>query len=302
MYQPISVCIRARNEERAIAGSLSSILEKPQYGGEIEVIVCANGCEDRTEEIVQEFAQRHSNLRLISTESYGLPHTWNTLRGEASHNLIVFMDSDVVAEELALTYLQLRMSISDYLLVGASHVKYTSDCDPLTRLLSSPSGNAGCISGGLYLMDRVRFSTHMSDLGYDEMPDNLLGDDIWLSLVAGKENWCVDPNAKFLHRPYHWSEHLKMSMRRERIFRQLREEYPKLLNSERAESQLERIRRQYGKLKKVEKVGLKLKHLVGFGLVRLINLEAKRRVSREEPPPGLKGFETASKSRELIKI
>jgi hypothetical protein len=94
----VSVLIPARNEERAIAASLSSLLAS--RGVEIEILVLDDSSTDRTAEIVLGFAARDPRVRLEPSPS--LPAGWNgkqhacyALAGLARSNVVCFLDADV---------------------------------------------------------------------------------------------------------------------------------------------------------------------------------------------------------------
>jgi hypothetical protein len=94
----ISVLIPARNEERVIAASLSSLLAS--RGVAIEIIVLDDGSTDRTAEIVREIALKDARVRLRSSPR--LPGGWNgkqhachALAKAARSNILCFLDADV---------------------------------------------------------------------------------------------------------------------------------------------------------------------------------------------------------------
>ena len=94
----VSVLIPARNEERAIAASLDSLLAS--RGVAIEIIVLDDASTDRTAEIVLGFAARDRRVRLEYAPS--LPAGWNgkqhacyALAGMAHSGILCFLDADV---------------------------------------------------------------------------------------------------------------------------------------------------------------------------------------------------------------
>jgi hypothetical protein len=96
--ETISVLIPARNEERTIGASLSSLLASRGVG--IEIVVLDDGSTDRTADIVREFAARDPRVRLHS--SISLPGGWNgkqhacyVLAAEARSEILCFLDADV---------------------------------------------------------------------------------------------------------------------------------------------------------------------------------------------------------------
>ncbi len=94
----VSVLIPARNEERVIAASLTSLLAS--RGVQIEIIVLDDGSTDRTAEIVVSFAARDPRVRLESSPP--LPSGWNgkqhachALAAKARSSILCFLDADV---------------------------------------------------------------------------------------------------------------------------------------------------------------------------------------------------------------
>ena len=106
--QTVSVLIPARDEERVLAASLSSLLASRGVG--LEIIVLDDGSTDRTAEIVLEFAARDPRVRLESAPP--LPRGWNgkqhacrTLATMASSDILCFLDADVRLAPEALAYM-----------------------------------------------------------------------------------------------------------------------------------------------------------------------------------------------------
>ncbi len=94
----VSILIPARDEAASIAAAIEAALAT--RGAEIEVVVRDDQSSDRTPEIVLEYAQRDSRVRLISGD--GLPAGWcgkqwacQSLADNARYDLLVFQDADV---------------------------------------------------------------------------------------------------------------------------------------------------------------------------------------------------------------
>jgi hypothetical protein len=114
----VSVLIPARNEERVIAASLTSLLAS--RGVEIEVVVLDDASTDRTAEIVRSFAENDTRVRLRTAAP--LPRGWNgkqyacfALAAAARSDILCFLDADVrlAPEALASMTAFLRRSGSD---------------------------------------------------------------------------------------------------------------------------------------------------------------------------------------------
>ena len=96
--ETVSVLIPARNEERVIAESLSSLLAS--RGIVIEIVVLDDGSTDRTAAIVREFAARDARVRLESAPPLpvgwnGKQHACHALAELARYPVLCFIDADV---------------------------------------------------------------------------------------------------------------------------------------------------------------------------------------------------------------
>jgi glycosyltransferase involved in cell wall biosynthesis len=72
-YKILPVAIMAHNEEKVIQNAMESVLEqKTPVGYSVKAVVVANGCNDRTEEIVKEFEKKYPNkVILVSIKEKG---------------------------------------------------------------------------------------------------------------------------------------------------------------------------------------------------------------------------------------
>jgi glycosyltransferase involved in cell wall biosynthesis len=106
--QGLSVLIPARNEEASIQEALASILRSNHP--EFEIVVMDDASEDRTAEVVRQFAATDPRVRLV--QSTELPVGWNGkqyacwgLASHAHYGLLLFLDADVRLARDALTRL-----------------------------------------------------------------------------------------------------------------------------------------------------------------------------------------------------
>ncbi|MCW5551976.1 MAG: glycosyltransferase [Verrucomicrobiae bacterium] len=109
----VSVLIPARNEEKNIRATLQSVLANRDV--EFEVIVLNDHSTDRTVEMVREFAEQDSRVRLESAPPLpfgwcGKQHACHVLAQHAGHPLLVFMDADVRLAPDALARMALFMA------------------------------------------------------------------------------------------------------------------------------------------------------------------------------------------------
>lgn len=88
----VSVVVPAYNVERYVAQCLDSILSQDGVG--MEIIVVNDGSTDATGEIVEGYARRHNNIKVIITANGGLAQARNVGIGAASGEWLAFVDSD----------------------------------------------------------------------------------------------------------------------------------------------------------------------------------------------------------------
>jgi len=93
------VMVLAHNEERHIGACLDSIYES-EPGRAFDVFVMANGCTDRTEEIVRRYAETRPGIHLVSIALGDKCNAWNVFihetmpRHAPSRAIYFFMDGD----------------------------------------------------------------------------------------------------------------------------------------------------------------------------------------------------------------
>jgi len=92
----VTVGIPTCNGASHIEYALNSVLDQQLPDStEMEVIVCANGCTDGTESVVESFASRNGGVELISIEERGKSLAKNSIRGRAKSDVIVYVDDDI---------------------------------------------------------------------------------------------------------------------------------------------------------------------------------------------------------------
>jgi glycosyltransferase involved in cell wall biosynthesis len=93
------VMVLAHNEERHIGRCLESIFAADP-GAPLQVYVMANGCSDRTEDIVRQHAARDPRVHLVSIKLGDKCNAWNVFIHEtvpaecAGNDIYFFMDGD----------------------------------------------------------------------------------------------------------------------------------------------------------------------------------------------------------------
>jgi glycosyltransferase involved in cell wall biosynthesis len=299
---PVSVCISAYNEAPAIEGVLRSVALQ-DYAGEIEVLVCANGCTDGTEAVVAEFAKTHP-VRLIATEARGKPVAWNLLVEAARHDLLVFADADVRLDAGAVRALADRLVADRAIIaVGGLTVPDLRGCDLLTRVVSPPPLGHGCLVGRLYAMRRPEMREALAARGIGGMPLGVIHDDVWITLAVGRGRWATEPRALVHFRPCHWSERLAIERRAVRGERQMAREYAPQLENPRDEmlflneTHAQRWARRRERWRRARGVAGHAGVIVNFLVARAVRLIASWQVRLESPRPLSQAYEQSAFSR-----
>lgn len=94
MSKKISIIIPAHNEENYIRRTLHSI--KNQTYQDYETIIVANGCSDRTEEIVKK--RENNKFKLFSLPQANVSIARNYGAGQAQGEILLFLDADTTLE------------------------------------------------------------------------------------------------------------------------------------------------------------------------------------------------------------
>lgn len=91
------VCILAYNEQSHIARTIHAVLNGNE-DVDFDIIVYANGCTDRTADLVRELSDSIPNLRLRELDRASKPNAWNTAFAENTNPILLFSDGDVIPE------------------------------------------------------------------------------------------------------------------------------------------------------------------------------------------------------------
>jgi len=99
----ITIIIPAHNEEKVIGQKLETLLQTNFPLAQIELFIGADNCQDETCSIVRSFEGKFPHLKLFEfSERQGKINVVNKLVQEASNELIVMTDANVLFEEATL--------------------------------------------------------------------------------------------------------------------------------------------------------------------------------------------------------
>lgn len=117
----ISVVIPVYNAEKYLARCLDSIFTQ---SGPFEVIAVNDGSTDKSLQILQEYAKKHSNMRVIDQKNQGISGARNTGMKAAKNKYIMFIDCDdwLEPEVFSLIRKKVKEDNPDILLTGYNDV------------------------------------------------------------------------------------------------------------------------------------------------------------------------------------
>jgi len=193
----VSIGICAYNEVTNIGNLLDSLLSQPFFHHQelIEIIVVCSGCTDGTDDIVREFHEKDSRVRLLFQRSrQGKAMAQNIILREAKGDVIVFLSAD--------TY-PAKGSIA--VLVNTIGGK-VAGADSRVLLLNEPYGLANFISRFtwklhnctmMYENERGRLAHLAGDMFairrgiVDEIPPYVINDDAYMGMVVRSKGYRI---------------------------------------------------------------------------------------------------------------
>ncbi len=192
----VSIIIPARNEEKTIArGVRHALRQRLAEGVGKEILVVANGCTDRTPQIVRQIALSHPQVRLVELKTASKSSAWNAGVRFAKGGTLVFMDADVMPAGGAINALKKAVAQGARVAVGRRlHVaedgtsRIMRKLEGIDKKLGLPQG----LWGMLYALRRE------DALNLSPMPPHVTMDDYWLDQKIGG-TYAIVPSAKFKH-------------------------------------------------------------------------------------------------------
>lgn len=302
MEKALSICLPVYNEERCIGRTLESALDQT-FDGKKEILVGANGCTDRTAKIVRNYSSKYPEVKLLEIAEKGKPNTWNILRSQAKNNFILFGDGDVYFDKQTFERLYDALSTGDKIAYGAKNIPFFNTSNPLVKILKSTDDTPqGCLYGRLYGIDNKRVQERLNVHGYTEMPEDLVLEDLWLSLVIGKSNWEIEEEAKVYFIPYAMKESLKMFKRQARGVAQIRENYGELFRQMSAEENPLSITNKIKRFTEVKGIDKKVSAVLRFLAYKTMLIYAECATRGEKLSNPLDGWETSEHSKQPIEL
>jgi len=196
----VSICVPAHNEGPRIGRLLTRLAELPASLC-TEVLVCANGCSDDTEQQVTCFAEEDPRVVLLRSPP-GKIRAWNHLVRRCATPVAVFMDADVSPQRGSVE--RLVEALDRPGAIAASGVPLPAAGPELReRLLGLLELSLGYdyLYGGLYALRLAPLTAVMQrhglggEDGAPSLPDEIIADDLILDCLLGAEELVVCPEA-----------------------------------------------------------------------------------------------------------
>lgn len=115
----VGIIIPAHNEERALEGSLRALAAQ-DYGGDVEVVVAANGCTDGTAGVARASASWMPAGWTVTVIEQAKAEKWGALNAadaEVESPVRVYLDADIVLDPSAIGELVAALDVSGPYLV-----------------------------------------------------------------------------------------------------------------------------------------------------------------------------------------
>jgi glycosyltransferase involved in cell wall biosynthesis len=90
MVMSVSVIIPAYNEEAGIGRVLDTLVNAPDFGPDIEVIVAPNGCRDRTADVARQYG-----VRVVEIQTASKTAALNAADAVATYPSRIYLDADI---------------------------------------------------------------------------------------------------------------------------------------------------------------------------------------------------------------
>ena len=170
----ISFLIPAHNEEKIIAKTLDNLLSIPHK--EIEIILGLDGCTDKTEKIVKQYAEKSKKIKYFSLNlREGKPTVIDFIIKKASGDIIIINDADWLFTVKSKFALQKLLSIFKDKKVGGIAEPFPVEWDKENLKKSNFTYKMVAYSSYFWLLyQKERLASKKGDLWYASQPTMFL--------------------------------------------------------------------------------------------------------------------------------
>ena len=184
-----AIAVFAHNEEQDIVNALESVRNSASIA-QVHAYVLINGCTDRTESVVENYAQRNEWVTPISIELGDKANAWNLFVYQVAgdYDAYFFADGDVEIEPHALNALYEELMGSPGANAAAAVPCSGRHRDQMTTYVTE----SRLILGNLYALRR-EFIQRVRKAG-TRIPVGMIGDD---GIITSLVKWDLDPTGEF---------------------------------------------------------------------------------------------------------
>jgi poly-beta-1,6-N-acetyl-D-glucosamine synthase len=197
----VTLFIAAYNEEKVIGEKLDNAIHLNYPKGKFEVIVVSDDSSDRTNEIVESYANKYSNVRLnVVKGRQGKTAALNKSVELANGEVLVFSDANSMYEKDALLHLvqhfcddsvggvcgELLLLNSTNSSIGESEGAYWK-YEKLLKQLETKTGTSIVANGSIYAIRKLLFKPMNPNVG-DDMQNPLI-------IIHQGKRFVYEPNA-----------------------------------------------------------------------------------------------------------
>jgi hypothetical protein len=246
-------------------------------------------------------------ITLYSLRTRGKPAAWNKLFENSMTEFVCFADADIIAEPDSVRLLVEKLIARPTITAVAARPRAIRVAGFNIRTLLAPPDRAiRGLNGRLYCTRKSSLRRIFQENGIDGMPEAIISEDAWLTLIACPFDWVEEPKAAVNYIPPTLPDLFRLMRRQTRGALQLQRRGPivndLILNDGRpAPRRLPLLRPLLWLTREAAGDGLMptFRLIVGFVGRKVIHVAALICVALERPRRGLDGWEIANSTKEL---
>ncbi len=192
--------ICAYNEEKNIGKLLNNVLFEQALPFDSEVLVVCSGCTDNTVNLVQEFVEKDSRLRVhIEEKRNGKASAINYILSHATGDVIVFISADTLPKKGSFSRLMAKVQMSNVGIVCGNPLPVNPPTSLVGRIVHLLWSFHGHVFEQLNDSGLARHATELFCIRkgiVDRIPDETVNDDAYLAVETKKKGWLIKFDAQ----------------------------------------------------------------------------------------------------------
>lgn len=130
----LSIIIPVYNAAKSIIRTLTSIHQQTNYSFDYEVILVNDGSTDESAQVIEEWAQKHTNCKVFHNTNQGVYITRNFALEQVEGDWIWMIDSDDYILPNSFEKIDKALHNTDIQVISFGHMEETADKNALQRL------------------------------------------------------------------------------------------------------------------------------------------------------------------------